>query len=132
MREDQIVSQYERGHQSTGGRGGDIDHFQRTSDAILSGVRQVIVGQDEVLRSVLICLLAGGSHVLLEGVPGLGKTLMVRVLAQVLDLDYARVQFTPDLMPADITGTNIISDDEAGARRFRFEPGPVFANLVLA
>jgi MoxR-like ATPase len=129
------VSQYQRGYQgyqSARGGQGDIEDFQRTADDILREVRQVIVGQDEVLRSVLICLLAGGSHVLLEGVPGLGKTRMVRALAEALDLDYARVQFTPDLMPADITGTNIISDDEGGARRFRFEPGPVFANLVLA
>jgi MoxR-like ATPase len=129
------VSQFERGYQSYsggGGRGGDIEEFRRTADDIISEVQQVIVGQDEVLRSVLICLLAGASHVLLEGVPGLGKTRMVRALAEALDLDYARVQFTPDLMPADITGTNIISDEEGGARRFRFEQGPVFANLLLA
>jgi len=124
------VSRYERGY--PGGRGDEVEAFQRTADEILSEVRQVIVGQEEVLRSVLICLLAGSSHVLLEGVPGLGKTRMVRALSEALDLDYARVQFTPDLMPADITGTNIISDDESGGRRFRFEQGPVFANLVLA
>ena len=112
------------------GRDGDVEHFQRTAAGILEEVRRVIVGQDNVLRGALIGLLAGG-HVLLEGVPGLGKTRLVRALAQALDLEYARVQFTPDLMPADITGTNIISD-ESGERRFRFEPGPVFANLVLA
>jgi MoxR-like ATPase len=108
-----------------------VEAFQRAAAEIVKEVQQVIVGQDEVLRSVLIGLLAGNSHVLLEGVPGLGKTRMVRAFAEALDLDYARVQFTPDLMPADITGTNIISDEEGG-RRFRFEPGPVFANLVLA
>jgi MoxR-like ATPase len=91
---------------------------------------KVIVGQSEVVRGVLTSILAGG-HVLLEGVPGLGKTLLVRTLAQALRLDASRVQFTPDLMPADITGTNIIVD-EAGGRTFRFQPGPIFANLVLA
>ena len=90
----------------------------------------MIVGQSEVVRGVLTSILAGG-HVLLEGVPGLGKTLLVRTLAQALRLDASRVQFTPDLMPADITGTNIIVDD-AGGRTFRFQPGPIFANLVLA
>ncbi|MBI5862941.1 MAG: AAA family ATPase [Planctomycetes bacterium] len=76
-------------------------------------------------------MLAGG-HVLLEGVPGLGKTLMVRTISQATDLSFRRIQFTPDLMPADITGTNIIHDDEHGGRSFRFQPGPIFANLVLA
>ncbi|MDQ3703259.1 MAG: MoxR family ATPase [Chloroflexota bacterium] len=99
---------------------------------ILHEIQLVIVGQDDVLRGVLICLLAGNSHILLEGVPGVGKTRLVRALAEVLQLEYARVQFTPDLMPADITGTNIISDEPSGERRFRFEPGPVFANLILA
>ncbi|MDQ2800602.1 MAG: AAA family ATPase, partial [Armatimonadota bacterium] len=80
---------------------------------------------------VLICLLSGG-HVLLEGVPGLGKTLLVRTLSQVLDLNFNRVQFTPDLMPADITGTNILVEDATGRKIFQFQPGPVFANIVLA
>ncbi|MGH2354437.1 MAG: AAA family ATPase [Chloroflexota bacterium] len=113
-------------------RNGDVERFQRSAGDIIHEVQRVIVGQDEVLRGVLICLLAGNSHVLLEGVPGLGKTRLVRALAETLDLDYARVQFTPDLMPADITGTNIISEDAAGERRFRFESGPVFTNLLLA
>jgi MoxR-like ATPase len=122
------VSEYERDYQRV--RDADVERFQRTASAILDEVRRVIVGQEEVLRGALICLLAGG-HVLLEGVPGLGKTRMVRALGEALDLRYSRVQFTPDLMPADITGTNIITE-EGGERRFRFEPGPVFANLVLA
>ena len=127
------MSQYQPGgYRRSGSQDLDVDSFQRTVSDILSEVRQVMVGQDEVLRSVLICLLAGNHHVLLEGVPGLGKTRMVRAFAEALDLQYARVQFTPDLMPADITGTNIISDDASGERRFRFEPGPVFANLILA
>jgi MoxR-like ATPase len=116
-----------------GGQGqpAEVEFFQRVCHEILSEVGRVIVGQDDVLHGVLVSLLAGG-HVLLEGVPGLGKTRMVRALADSLDLDFSRVQFTPDLMPADITGTNIISDDPSGDRQFRFEAGPVFSNLVLA
>jgi len=89
------------------------------------------VGQQEVVRHVLIALFAGG-HVLLEGVPGLGKTMLVRVLARVLDLKFARIQFTPDLMPADIVGTDILEEAEDGRRTFRFQPGPVFTHLLLA
>ncbi len=126
------MSQYQPSYRHLAGQESDVEVFQRTADAIIAEVRQVMVGQDEVLRSVLICLLAANQHVLLEGVPGLGKTRMVRAFSDALDLQYARVQFTPDLMPADITGTNIISEDAARERRFRFEPGPVFANLVLA
>ncbi len=93
---------------------------------------KVIVGQDEVLDELLIALFAGG-HCLLLGVPGLAKTLMVRTLAEALDLSFNRVQFTPDLMPADITGTEVLSEDRStGTREFRFLPGPVFANVVLA
>ena len=109
----------------------DLDGFHRVAAEIIREVGRVIVGQDEVLRGALIGLLAGG-HVLLEGVPGLGKTRLVRALAEALDLEYSRVQFTPDLMPADITGTNIITEEGTGERRFRFEVGPIFANLVLA
>ena len=112
-------------------RDADVAHFQRAAADILREVGRVIVGQEAVIRGVLIALIAG-NHVLLEGVPGLGKTRLVRALAEALDLDFSRVQFTPDLMPADITGTNIISEDGGRERHFRFEPGPVFANLVLA
>ena len=90
-----------------------------------------MVGQAEVVRDVLICLIAGG-HALLEGVPGLGKTMLVRTLAEALELAFSRIQFTPDLMPADITGTNILVEDPEGGRQFAFQPGPVFANLLLA
>ena len=93
-------------------------------------LRKLIVGQDEVVRDTVVALLSGG-HVLLEGVPGLGKTSLVRALGDVLELSFSRIQFTPDLMPADITGTTLIQEDEGG-RRFHFQPGPVFANLVLA
>ena len=93
-------------------------------------VGKVIVGQRELVRHTLVGLLANG-HVLLEGVPGLGKTMLVRTLADVIDCTFNRVQFTPDLMPADITGTNILIE-EGGTRVFRFQPGPIFANLVLA
>ncbi len=124
------MERYEAGSGRAGSA--EVERFQRQIREIIHEVQQVIVGQEDVLRGVLICLLAGSSHVLLEGVPGLGKTRLVRALADVLHLEYSRVQFTPDLMPADITGTNIISDEPSGERRFRFEPGPVFANLILA
>jgi MoxR-like ATPase len=93
-------------------------------------IGKVIVGQPDVVQGVLTCLFVGG-HVLLEGVPGLGKTLLVRTLAQVLDLKFARVQFTPDLMPSDILGTNIITEHE-GRRQFTFQSGPIFAQILLA
>jgi MoxR-like ATPase len=94
-------------------------------------IGKVIVGQQQVVDGVLICLLAGG-HVLLEGVPGLGKTTLLRTLGRVLHLKYSRIQFTPDLMPADIVGSMIIETDDHGAKALRFQPGPIFANLVLA
>ena len=94
-------------------------------------IGKVIVGQEDVVNGVLICLLAGG-HVLLEGVPGLGKTTLLRTLARTLQLKYSRIQFTPDLMPADIVGSMIIEGDDRGAKALRFQPGPIFANLVLA
>jgi MoxR-like ATPase len=94
-------------------------------------VQSVILGQSQVVRETVIALLAGG-HVLLEGVPGLGKTLLVRTLGAALDLSFSRVQFTPDLMPADITGTTILREDEGGRRSFSFQQGPLFAHLVLA
>src|SRR6266545_405369 len=94
-------------------------------------IGKVIVGQPDMINGVLTCLFVGG-HVLLEGVPGLGKTLLVRTLAQALDLKFARIQFTPDLMPSDIIGTNIISEAPDGRRDFRFQSGPLFAQIVLA
>ena len=94
-------------------------------------IGKVIVGQQPVVDGVLTCLLAGG-HVLLEGVPGLGKTTLLRTLGRVLHLKYSRIQFTPDLMPADIVGSMIIETDDHGAKALRFQPGPIFANLVLA
>ncbi len=106
------------------------DQFRTLAARIETEVGKVIVGQTEVVRHVLVSILAGG-HVLLEGVPGLGKTMLIRTLGQVLDLKFSRIQFTPDLMPADITGTEMLVDQD-GQREFRFQPGPVFANLVLA
>jgi MoxR-like ATPase len=107
-----------------------VDQFRDLAAAIEREVGKVIVGQAGVVRHVLASILAGG-HVLLEGVPGLGKTMLIRTLGQALDLKFSRIQFTPDLMPADITGTEILADQD-GRREFRFQPGPVFANLVLA
>ncbi|HIP97207.1 MAG TPA: MoxR family ATPase [Anaerolineae bacterium] len=108
-----------------------VEQFRATAAAIEREVGKVIVGQRELVRHTLITLLAGG-NALLEGVPGLGKTMLIRTLAQVIDCTFSRIQFTPDLMPADIVGTNIIVEDESGRRTFRFEAGPIFANLVLA
>ena len=109
----------------------EIDAFQATAAAIRAELAKAIVGQDEVVRHVLIGLVCNG-HTLLEGVPGLGKTLLIRALGRALDLSFSRVQFTPDLMPADITGTEIMEERDDGRRGFRFQRGPVFANLVLA
>jgi MoxR-like ATPase len=106
------------------------EQFRGTAAAIEAEVGQVIVGQKDVVRHVLVSILGGG-HVLLEGVPGLGKTLLIRTLGQALALKFSRVQFTPDLMPADITGTEILADQD-GRREFRFQPGPIFTNLLLA
>jgi MoxR-like ATPase len=100
-------------------------------DLIRREINKIIVGQQDVIDGVLICLLSGG-HVLLEGVPGLGKTTLLRTLARALHLRHSRIQFTPDLMPADIVGSMIIETDDRGAKALRFQPGPVFANLVLA
>ena len=108
-----------------------LDEFKQNIDRIRQEIGKVMVGQDEVVSHVLIALIGGG-HVLLEGVPGLGKTMLVRTLGQALDLKFARIQFTPDLMPADIIGTDILDEDEQGHRNFRFQTGPIFANLVLA
>src|SRR5262252_5866822 len=103
------------------------EHFLR----IRNEIGKVIVGNEPILDGVLTCLIANG-HALLEGVPGLGKTLLVRTLAQAVDLKFSRIQFTPDLMPADISGTNILVESPAGGKEFRFQPGPVFANIILA
>ena len=100
-------------------------------NAVRREIAKIIVGQDDVVEGVLICLLSGG-HVLLEGVPGLGKTTLLRTLARTLQLKYSRIQFTPDLMPADIVGSMIMESDERGGKTLRFQYGPVFANLVLA
>ncbi|MHB8628611.1 MAG: AAA family ATPase [Aggregatilineales bacterium] len=108
-----------------------IEDFRATADAIVEQLNRVIVGQQDVMRLMLIGVIAGG-HVLLEGVPGLGKTMLIRTLGDALNLTFSRIQFTPDLMPADITGTTIMEEDEGGRRGFRFQQGPVFANLVLA
>ncbi len=108
-----------------------VDKFRKIAAAIEAEVGKVIVGQRDVVRHALIGILSGG-HVLLEGVPGLGKTMLIRTLSQALDLQFSRVQFTPDMMPADITGTDIMEEDENGRRFFRFQRGPIFANLILA
>ena len=107
------------------------EQFRQAAAAIEAQVGQVIVGQRELVRQTLITLLAGG-NALLEGVPGLGKTMLVRTLADAVDCAFSRIQFTPDLMPSDIVGTNLIAEDESGRRQFQFEAGPIFANLVLA
>lgn len=108
-----------------------VEKFQRAFDEIRTEIGRVIVGNKEIVEGALVCLLMGG-HALLEGVPGLGKTLLVRTLAETVRLKFNRIQFTPDLMPADITGTIILSETPDGKREFRFQPGPVFANVLLA
>lgn len=108
-----------------------IQRFRDILQTLRQQIGRVIVGHEKVVEGTLLCIFAGG-HALLEGVPGLGKTLLVRTLGQVLSLRFSRIQFTPDLMPADITGTNLLAEDEGGRRLFQFQPGPVFANIVLA
>src|SRR5690348_10948104 len=105
--------------------------FSDRYKAVQKQLGRVIVGHDDIVHGILTCLFVGG-HCLLEGVPGLGKTLLVRTLSQVLDLKFSRIQFTPDLMPSDIIGTNIISEAADGKRVFSFQPGPIFAQIVLA
>lgn len=107
-----------------------IEQSQQAFDKLNSAIQKVMVGHKQVIEATLIALLSSG-NILLEGVPGLGKTLLVRTLASALGLDFSRIQFTPDLMPADIMGTNIITGD-GSERSFTFSPGPVFANVVLA
>lgn len=108
-----------------------IQSFSESYAALRAQIANVIVGQDTIVEETLISLFAGG-HVLLEGVPGLGKTLLVRTLGDVLDLSFSRIQFTPDLMPADILGTNIVMEVPGGRREFQFQRGPIFAHLILA
>jgi MoxR-like ATPase len=108
-----------------------IDSARRSFSELRAEMARVIVGHEELIEHVFIGLVCGG-HCLLEGVPGLGKTLMVRRLGEILNLSFSRIQFTPDLMPADITGTNMLTDDPSGRKVFEFQRGPVFANIVLA
>src|SRR6201994_245130 len=109
-----------------------VERFHAVRDGILGQVRQVIVGQDEVLDQILTALFVGG-HCLITGLPGTAKTLMVRTIAQTLGLTFKRIQFTPDLMPSDITGTDIIEEDiTTGHRKWTFVEGPIFGNVVLA
>ena len=111
---------------------GRIDRFQKVRDDLITQVRRVIVGQDEVIEQVMIALFVGG-HCLITGLPGTAKTMLVRTLAQALGLEFRRIQFTPDLMPSDITGTDIIEEDgTTGHRKWTFVPGPIFANVLLA
>ncbi len=105
--------------------------FRSTFASIAQEMSKLIAGQNDIIQGVLVAFFAGG-HVLLEGVPGLGKTMLVRTLAGAVNLTFSRIQFTPDLMPADIVGTNIITEDEQGRKTFRFRSGPVFANILLA
>ncbi|MBI3365047.1 MAG: AAA family ATPase, partial [Ignavibacteriae bacterium] len=109
-----------------------VQSLQQSFNAIRSEIGKAIIGQEKIVEQLLISLLARG-HCLLVGVPGLAKTLLIKTLAEVLDLRFSRIQFTPDLMPSDITGTEIIEDDRAtGRKSFKFVKGPVFANILLA
>ena len=107
------------------------EEFRNRYNSVREQIGRVIVGHDEIVHGILTCLFVGG-HALLEGVPGLGKTLLVRTLAKALDLDFSRVQFTPDLMPADILGTNMVMEAPDGKRFFEFQKGPVFTQILLA
>lgn len=108
-----------------------LQFFKNQFEAIKYEIQRVYIGNTEVVENCLISLLSGG-HILLEGVPGVGKTLLVKSIANAIGLDYKRIQFTPDLMPSDITGTEVISEDESGHRSFTFRAGPIFSNIVLA
>ena len=108
-----------------------VDSIKSNFDTIINELSKIIVGQDVLIKHLFTCLLCG-SHALIEGVPGLGKTLIVRSLSKILNLKYSRIQFTPDLMPADILGTNIVKEDSNGSRYFEFYKGPIFGQLILA
>jgi MoxR-like ATPase len=109
----------------------DVERFQRKIFVLREEIGKIIVGSHDVIDGVLTCMLAG-SHALLEGVPGLGKTVLVKTLAESLAIHFSRIQFTPDLMPADINGTTVIDEDAKGEKHFDFRKGPIFANIVLA
>jgi MoxR-like ATPase len=108
-----------------------VAQFRQDFQRIRDEIGKVIVGQEEIVDGAIICLVANG-HALLEGIPGLGKTLLVRTLADTVGLKFSRIQFTPDLMPADIVGTNVLVEGQSGAKEFQFQHGPVFANVILA
>jgi len=108
-----------------------LDEFRHSRDVLVTELNKVIIGQREVVDLILAAIFTRG-HVLLVGVPGLAKTLMVSSIARILDVSFKRIQFTPDLMPSDITGTNVLEEPEAGRRAFRFVAGPLFANIILA
>ena len=109
----------------------NIEQFKQQIDKIFTEIKKDIVGQEDVMEGIVIAMIAGG-NVLLEGVPGVGKTRMVRTLGRVFGLPFSRIQFTPDLMPADVTGTNIIVRDDSGNSKFEFQKGPIFSNIILA
>ena len=120
----QSVDAYEQERQT-------VEQLRGARDQILGELRKVIIGQDQVIEELLYCLFAGG-HCLITGAPGLAKTLLVRSIAQVFHLKFQRIQFTPDLMPADITGTEILEETHEGHREMKFVKGPIFANVILA
>ena len=117
--------------QPTRNLGDILQEFRQHRGIMQQELQKVIVGQDDVIEQIFAAIFTRG-HCLLEGVPGLAKTLMVSTLARILDLGFKRIQFTPDLMPSDITGTNVLDEDEHGRRSFRFVEGPVFSNILLA
>ena len=108
-----------------------LDQFHQHRDKMQTELRKVIIGQDEVIEQIFAAIFTRG-HCLLVGVPGLAKTLMVSSISKILDVSFKRIQFTPDLMPSDITGTNVLDENDAGQREFRFVPGPIFAGIILA
>lgn len=109
----------------------NVQQFSKQCENIFTQIRRDVIGQNDVVENTIIAMIAGG-NVLLEGVPGVGKTRLVRTLGRVFDLPFSRIQFTPDLMPADVTGTNIIEKDDKGNSVYNFQPGPIFSNIILA